>query len=147
MSHETKSLPRVEPWSWKYCSRQRFPVRVCWPLFLNMTLGCTAFTNSVLSRELGSSLWSSEHASCKEKQCSQGNRTSLSTLNKTFLSIFNFVPKMNKFLSKILPILHTFVKHKRYWTFNITQSLCVRRKYKFRKAQFTFENFLRHSCF
>ena len=37
------------------------------------------------------------------------------------------VPKVNQFLSKIPPISHTFVKQ--YWTFNITQSLGMRRKF------------------
>ena len=48
-------------------------------------------------------------------------------LNKK-LSTFNFVPKRDSFLSKIPPISLIFVKHKRYWTFNITQSLCLRQK-------------------
>ena len=67
----------------------------------------------------------------KNNECSQENCTSLSTLNKTFWSTFKFVPKINEFLSNFPPISHTFVKHKQYWTFNITQSLCVRRKFIF----------------
>ena len=49
----------------------------------------------------------------KKNGCSQGNFTSLSTFNKMFLSTFNFIPKINGFLSKISPIFH-FTKHKRY---------------------------------
>ena len=40
----------------------------------------------------------------KKNGCSQGNFTSLSTFNKMFLSTFNFIPKINGFLSKISPI-------------------------------------------
>ena len=85
------------------------------------------FCKLSLSWELGSSLWTSEHASYKKNWCSQGDCTSLSTLNKKLLSTFNFVPKINEFLSKISPISHTFVKHKRYWPFNIRQSFYVKR--------------------
>ena len=57
----------------------------------------------------------------------QGNCTFYLTLNKKFLSRFNFVPTINEVLSKTPSISGTFVKE-RYWTFNIAQSFCVRRK-------------------
>ena len=43
-----KKRPRVqqvEPWSWKYSSRQRYLVCVSSLLFLNLTLRCTVFAN------------------------------------------------------------------------------------------------------
>ena len=88
------------------------------------------FCKPSLSRESGSFLWNSEHAGYKEERdLSRKMYFSINPQQKV-LSSFNFVPKAKEFLSKILPISRTFVKQKRYWTFNITQSLGKRRKFR-----------------
>ena len=95
-------VEQVEPRSWKYCSRQKYAVSGT-PLltaFLESDPRLHCFCKLSLPWELGSSLWSSEHAGYKDELVSQGNCTSLSTLNKTFLSTFKFVSKISKFLSK-----------------------------------------------
>ena len=104
-------VEQVEPWTWKYCSRQRYPVRVCWLVFPTLTLGCTAFANSACCKNWASLYEALSILPTKKNGCSQGNCTSLSTLNKKILSTFNFVPKLNGFLPKILPVPHNFVKH------------------------------------
>ena len=132
----------------KYYSRQRHPLRVCWLLFLNLTLGCTDFANSADPENRTLLCEALSMLATKKNECSQRNCTSLSTLNKTFLSTFNFAPKINEFLSKIPPISHTFVKHDTGHI--VSRNLYVLGKnvcLKFFEAQFTFENFLRYSCF
>ena len=42
---------------------------------------------------------------------------------------FNFIPKINQFLSKIPPISHTFLLHERYRTFNMTVFMCEAKMY------------------
>ena len=106
-------------------SRQSYPLRVCWLLFLNLTLCYTAFTNSAYPENWALLYEALSMLAIRKNRCSHINFTSLSTLNKKFLSTFNFAVKINEFLSKIPPISHTFVEHKRCWRFNITQSLCV----------------------
>ena len=64
------------------------------------------FCKLSLSWELGSSLWSSEHAGNKKIGCSQRNCAFLSTLNKNFFSTFNFVSKINQFFWLIFNLSH-----------------------------------------
>ena len=107
-------VEQVEDWSWKYWSRQRYPVRVYWLFFLNLTLACTAFVNSTYPENWALLYKALIMLATEKNECCQGNCTSLQTLNKKFLSTFNFVPKVNEFLSKLSPIKHSFVKHKRH---------------------------------
>ena len=91
-----------------------------WVLFLNEKsihshLGCTAFVNSAYPENWALLYEVLSMLATKKDGCSQGNCTSLSTLNKKLLSTFNFVPKIN-YLSLKIPISHTF----------IMQSFCVR---------------------
>ena len=91
----------------------------------------TAFANSAYPENWNLLFEALSMPDTKMNWCSQGNCTSHSTLSKTFLSAYNFVSKINKFLSKIPLTLHTFVKHKGYWILNITQSLGVRHFWSF----------------
>ena len=51
-------VKQVEPWSWKYCSRQRYLVCICQLLFLNHSdPRQQCFCKLRLSWELGSSIW------------------------------------------------------------------------------------------
>ena len=98
---DNKKRPRVEqvePWSCKYCSRQRYPVHVCWLIFLNLTLGSTAFGNSAFPENWTLLYESLSMLATNKSGCSHGNYYSLSTINKKFLSTFNFVPEINEFL-------------------------------------------------
>ena len=45
-------VKQVEPLNWKYYCRQRYTVRVCWLLYLNLALGCTVFANSAYAENL-----------------------------------------------------------------------------------------------
>ena len=108
-SNDGRKLPRVEQveqWRWKYCSRQRYSVGVCWLVFLNLTPGRTAFANSAYPENWALFYKALSMLAIKKNGCFQGNCTSLSTLNKNFRSTFNFVPKINESLPKTLPF-HT----------------------------------------
>ena len=96
-------------------------------LFLNLTLGWNTCGNLAYPENWAFLYETLTMLATKKNVCSLGNCTSLSSLNKKLLSKFNFVPKIDELLLKIYPISHNLVKHKQYWMFNITQSLCVRR--------------------
>ena len=70
---------------------------------ISMTLGCTAFGNLAYPENRPLLYEALSMLATKKNGCSHGNCTSLSTLNKKFLSTFNIVPEMNEFLSKIPP--------------------------------------------
>ena len=70
-----------------------------------LTLGNNAFANSGYPENWALLYEALSMLATKKNRCSQGNCTLLSTLNKKFLSVFNFIPKMS-FYQKSLPF-HT----------------------------------------
>ena len=114
-------------------------------VFLESDPKLHCFCKLSLSWELGSSLWSSEHAGYKEERVFSRKMHFSFNPQQEALDHILFFPEVNEFLSKTPPISRTFLKHKWCWTFNIVQCLGVRQNLL--KTRFTFENFLGRSCF
>ena len=82
--------------------------------FLNLSLGFIAFADKAYPENWALLYKALSTLATKKMKSSQGKMYFFFNLNKKFLSTFDSVPKVNEFLSNILSISHTLLKHKRY---------------------------------